>query len=180
MWEQVTLARLPLNSGPGRIIYAELCSTPDGLRVLWAEGGQLEWKLEQGDRGSLRATRILWRHGRRISSGEQLSGRSIWNWFGFYNYGERDTARYFLPGSVQAHTSFRLVIVPYWAASFVSGAWPIWSMASVVRHKARRRRRERAGLCPVCGYDLRATPGRCPECGRGVLVFLMEEKEKAI
>jgi hypothetical protein len=48
-----------------------------------------------------------------------------------------------------------------------------WSIAAgfmllptlaVLQHWSCRRRR-RVGLCPSCGYDLRATPRRCPECG---------------
>lgn len=39
----------------------------------------------------------------------------------------------------------------------------VWWRHEFLKQRAKRRKRE--GLCPVCGYDVRATPGQCPECG---------------
>jgi hypothetical protein len=50
---------------------------------------------------------------------------------------------------------------PFW---FLTLLWAIWPAVVLVRW-GRKRRRFAAGRCQVCGYDLRATPERCPECG---------------
>ena len=61
---------------------------------------------------------------------------------------------------------FTLVGVPYWFLMAAAGALPMTWL--VVR--ARARHRLNAGHCTTCGYDLRASPARCPECGGAAAV----------
>lgn len=51
------------------------------------------------------------------------------------------------------------------AIGVASAPMVVWLLATVVRHRLQQRRERRRGLCRRCGYDLRATPERCPECG---------------
>ena len=69
-----------------------------------------------------------------------------------------------LPGS-PFFTVRSVLSVPYAA---VAGGAMLVPMADVLLASLRARRaadRSRKGLCTTCGYDLRATAGRCPECG---------------
>jgi hypothetical protein len=51
--------------------------------------------------------------------------------------------------------------VPHWMLVVLSGGGG-WLLGRRVRLKRRRLHR---GLCVACGYDVRMSPGRCPECG---------------
>jgi hypothetical protein len=57
--------------------------------------------------------------------------------------------------------AFRNLWVPLWLIAAASAVLP----ATWVRRRLIPARRANAGLCPSCGYDLRASPERCPECG---------------
>ena len=53
----------------------------------------------------------------------------------------------------------RRALVPLWFVGLALGIAPVCLLSRL--HKPCRAN----GLCPSCGYDLRATPERCPECG---------------
>ena len=59
------------------------------------------------------------------------------------------------------YSSVWYIAVPYWLPHLAFALPPSLAAARAVR----RYRSARNGRCVACGYDLRATPGGCPECG---------------
>jgi hypothetical protein len=55
----------------------------------------------------------------------------------------------------------RSAVFPTWVPAGIFAIAPVVAW----RRWIRRRRARASGCCPTCGYDLRATPERCPECG---------------
>jgi hypothetical protein len=64
--------------------------------------------------------------------------------------------------SVPSTPSIQYSVPHHVAAACAALPSVAWASAALY---ARRRRARSAGLCARCGYDLRATPDRCPECG---------------
>jgi hypothetical protein len=72
--------------------------------------------------------------------------------FGFWAFYEPNPryARFFLE-----------LMVPWWFLALLTAVLPVWRVKSWLKS----RRRAEPGGCRVCGYDLRASVDRCPECG---------------
>ena len=60
------------------------------------------------------------------------------------------------------------IAAPFWLFALTAAALPGLQLFN----KIKRRWRQARGRCANCGYDLRATPARCPECGAMPPAFL--------
>jgi len=95
--------------------------------------------------------------------------RGPWYALGFAY--RRDTIQ-FIPLHTGSHDNIRaapywMVRVPYWFLLVLFAVFPATRARAARRALVARRRREQ-GLCVRCGYDVRASPERCPECGAAV------------
>jgi hypothetical protein len=91
----------------------------------------------------------------------------LFRWLGFHLEQSHSTVGIY--SSVLQQSQIAVGIPEWFLAIFCLSAPLLWW---------RRRRREqcsREGYRCVCGYDLRATPDRCPECGAGVLQSTEQE-----
>ena len=114
-------------------------------------GLQIEWSHYRQSVPPERDRR--WTHFVRLNPAYAgtLPGRSPWHHpFSFDRYGS----------STGADQVSELVL-PIWTFLFGFAILPtLWLFALL-----RTRRRAQSFHCSKCGYDLRATPDRCPECG---------------
>jgi hypothetical protein len=58
----------------------------------------------------------------------------------------------------------RGLVIPFWSVALLSGVIAVYLTRRYNTWQVRRR----AGLCENCGYDLRASSDRCPECGAAI------------
>jgi hypothetical protein len=141
----------------------KLCSDRRGLSVMtlgpWPYAEPLRWlRGPFGTPEHNAATNITYTSGSLREWNLPLLDVSAAGWM--TNYDEATGRPAAIP-DVPAH-SIRL---PHGLAALALAILTAATWILRVTRDARRSRRASQKLCPICGYDLRATPERCPECG---------------
>ncbi|CAN5366503.1 hypothetical protein BH09PLA1_BH09PLA1_34990 [soil metagenome] len=120
--------------------------------------------FDQATWGSARSTRgwlVLERHDRLEGVGYEFYAPRTRAW-DYEVSSPASLPAQFAPGRfVRPLAEYSWFALPHWSLTLLFAILPAFAFVRVIR----ARRAHRLGLCPFCGYDLRATPDRCPECG---------------
>ncbi|MDB5323725.1 MAG: hypothetical protein JWN40_5356 [Phycisphaerales bacterium] len=133
---------------------------------------------------------IAWTHGEiRFSSGEQsyylhsplsdsaapVTASAYWSWsrLGVGHWGWESPPAHSLRDRLGFQSYHSGLSTSFSDSHHDVDTMPAWLPVALfaippalfVRRRIRARRRAQTGHCRRCGYDLRATPDRCPECG---------------
>ena len=107
-----------------------------------------------------RITNYLWIS--RPSIGLPDLDQYSWSLAGFGATHDDDQTRGKRGNIVSTYHIVRLKI-PCWAIALLFAALPAYRIGVFAMQSFKRRRKP--GVCALCGYDLRASSHRCPECG---------------
>ncbi|HEY2589611.1 MAG TPA: hypothetical protein VGI81_27950 [Tepidisphaeraceae bacterium] len=81
---------------------------------------------------------------------------------------QQESSRYYDGVGARAGSAqFYWLWVRLWPSTVLLAILSTFRAHAYVRRR-RQMTRQRAGLCASCGYDLRASTGRCPECGTAI------------
>ena len=92
-------------------------------------------------------------------AGGSAPDNGMWEWHAFGGYADGHPPQY--NSESPPFASGWSVHVPDWFLVLAFAIAPLARIAVAARY----RERLREGRCPGCGYDLRASPDQCPECG---------------